>query len=47
MYNKTEQVLGLIDEIKKTEGVHNVVWSEELYTFPQKDDARCLRGIMS
>jgi DNA-binding Lrp family transcriptional regulator len=39
MYNKTEQVLGLIDEIKKTEGVSSVVWSEEVYTFPQTNGA--------
>jgi Lrp/AsnC family transcriptional regulator, regulator for asnA, asnC and gidA len=38
LYNKTEQVLGLIDEVKKMEGVDSVVWSEEVYTFPQTDN---------
>jgi Lrp/AsnC family transcriptional regulator, regulator for asnA, asnC and gidA len=37
LYKNTEQVLGLIDEVKKMEGVGNVVWSEEVYTFPQTD----------
>jgi Lrp/AsnC family transcriptional regulator, regulator for asnA, asnC and gidA len=38
LYKNTEQVLGLIDEVKKMEGVGNVVWSEEVYTFPQMRD---------
>ena len=39
LYKNTEQVLGLIDEVKKMEGVDSVVWSEEVYTFPQTNDA--------
>jgi DNA-binding Lrp family transcriptional regulator len=39
LYKNTEQVLGLIDEVKKMEGVGNVVWSEEVYTFPQTNHA--------
>jgi hypothetical protein len=39
LYKKTEQVLGLIDEVKKMEGVGNVVWSEEVYTFTQMNHA--------
>lgn len=39
LYNKTEQVLGLIDEVKRMEGVGNVVWSEEVYTFKQTNPA--------
>ena len=38
LYKNTEQVLGLIDEVKKMEGVDSVVWSEEVYTFPQPDN---------
>jgi DNA-binding Lrp family transcriptional regulator len=39
LYKNTEQVLGLIDEVKKMEGVGNVVWSEEVYTFPRTNHA--------
>ena len=39
LYKKTEQVLGLIDEVKKMEGISNVVWSEEVYTFPHTNHA--------
>jgi DNA-binding Lrp family transcriptional regulator len=39
LYKNTEQVLGLIDEVKKMEGVGNVVWSEEVYTLPQTNRA--------
>jgi Lrp/AsnC family transcriptional regulator, regulator for asnA, asnC and gidA len=39
LYKNTEQVLGLIDEVKKMEGVGNVVWSEEVYTFKQTNHA--------
>ena len=39
LYKNTEQVLRLIDEVKKLEGIDNVVWSEEVYTFPQTNDA--------
>jgi Lrp/AsnC family transcriptional regulator, regulator for asnA, asnC and gidA len=39
LYKNTEQVLGLIDEVKKMEGVGNVVWSEEVYTFTQMNHA--------
>jgi Lrp/AsnC family transcriptional regulator, regulator for asnA, asnC and gidA len=39
LYQNTEQVLGLIDEVKKMEGISNVVWSEEVYTFPHRNHA--------
>ena len=39
LYKNTEQVLGLIDEVKKMEGIGNVVWSEEVYAFPQTNHA--------
>jgi Lrp/AsnC family transcriptional regulator, regulator for asnA, asnC and gidA len=39
LYKNTEQVLGLIDEVRKMRGIENVVWSEEVYTFPQIDHA--------
>jgi Lrp/AsnC family transcriptional regulator, regulator for asnA, asnC and gidA len=39
LYKNTEQVLGLIDEVKKMKGVGNVVWSEEVYTFTQMNHA--------
>ena len=38
LYKNTQQVLGLIDEVKKIKGVGNIVWSK-VYTFTQMNHA--------
>ena len=39
LYKNTEQVLGLIDEVKKMEYVDSIIWPGEVYTFTQMNHA--------